>query len=467
MFTRKNNDLKAAHTLAKFCTFIVPLVFAVGSIGTATASTVIKTNAAKVPVADQSAQSRRTALRQAMEQVLVKMSGTDAVLAHPAIQTALQSPARYLSAYQFDYEDGRQYYAGEFSRKVLVDLLRDASLPVWGQRRPDTLIWLANQEDRDKWILREGQPGELTAVIRTASERYGVPVTLPLMDLTDNSAISVYDVWGQFGSVLNQASERYRPEFIIGARLHRRPEEATPEFLSTEEKLEQALSDSNLAFAYSAEENTTQEEENTSRFSSSSTLPVQDATPGNRLIEDSKTAGGELAQQEITADNGVEDADPAVDTAGEPTMPARAGSGEYALEWTLLEGADTQFGVVRASTAEGALSEFMHVYSQYLGQRFAVSVDADANTTGEIVSISVANLDGLEKYVHAQRFLNDMSIVKQAMLSQQNGSVATFEVKLVGTVSDFVNALSLDSQLQPVRDTFGRPLEGHNFYWNE
>lgn len=465
MFTRKNNDLKPAHTLAKFCTFIVPLVFAVGSIGTATASTVIKTNAAKVPVADQSAQSRRTALRQAMEQVLVKMSGTDAVLAHPAIQTALQSPARYLSAYQFDYEDGRQYYAGEFSRKVLVDLLRDASLPVWGQRRPDTLIWLANQEDRDKWILREGQPGELTAVIRTASERYGVPVTLPLMDLTDNSAISVYDVWGQFGSVLNQASERYRPELIIGARLHHKPEASAPEFLSTEEQLERALSDSNLAFAYSAEDNAEQAEL-TERSTARSGLP-ENRSMQSITADDSRPIGERDDTRMAISEDNVSEAAQAADIVDAPTMPARAGSGEYALEWTLLEGADTQFGIVRANTAEDALSEFMHLYSLYLGQRFAVSVDADANTTGEIVSISVANLDGLEKYVHAQRFLNDMSIVKQAMLSRQRGSVATFEVKLVGTVSDFVNALSLDSQLQPVRDTFGRPLEGHNFYWNE
>ena len=464
MFTRIKNDLKPARSAANLCTFIFPLVLVAASLGSATASTVVKTNAAKVPVDDQSAQSRRAALRQAMEQVLVKMSGTESVLSHPAVRSALQSPARYLSAYQFDYEDGQQYYAGEFSRKVLVELLREASLPVWGQRRPDTLIWLANQENRDKWILREGQPGELTAVIQKASQKYGVPVTLPLMDLTDNSAISVYDVWGQFGSVLNQASERYRPEFIIGARLHHKPEDAAPEFLSTEEKLEKALSDSNLAFAYSDEKSTTS-------TGGDNEAPHNDngqQLGQSRALEDTRFTSDTNLAETLQSESGVSESDtPAIETAPEPTIPARSGSGEYALEWTLLEGADSQFGVVRAESAERALTQFMQLYSQYLGERFAVSVDADADTTGEVVSISVANLVGLEKYVHAQRFLNDMSIVKQAMLSEQRGSVATFEVRLVGTVSDFVSALSLDSQLQPVRDTFGRPLEGHNFYWNE
>jgi len=419
-------------------------------IAPAAASTVVVTNKAKVPVSDQSTSSRRDALKEALEQVLIKMSGSAQVLSHPAVKQALKSPARYLSAYQFNYEDGQQFYEGEFSRQVLVELLRDASLPVWGQRRPDTLLWLATQEGQDKWILREGQRGELAAQVIQQTRQRGIPVTLPLMDLTDNSAISVYDVWGHFSRKLNQASERYRPDFIIGARLHEKAESDAPTFLSTDEKLEQALDQSNLAFSYSG-----QDAENMGR--SASAAVSRDA---RELLPDNEAASASSEEREKDAS---EESAPPI----EPVLPARVGEGDFALEWILLEGGASQFGTVRADSSEGAIAAFVEIYGEYLAQRFAISFDSQDETQGTTVSISVANLDGLQKYVHVQRFLSEMSVVRHAMLSNQSGSVARFEVKLAGTVSDFINALSMDSQLQPVRDAFGRPLDGHNFYWNE
>ncbi|WP_018981854.1 DUF2066 domain-containing protein [Salinimonas chungwhensis] len=452
MFTRKVKETaRICQSRAIRCVLLATALCCVFSIPV-TASTVIVTNKAKVPVSDQSVSSRREALKQALEQVLIKMSGSAQTITHPAVKQALKSPARYLSAYQFSYEDGQQFYEGEFSRQVLVELLRDASLPVWGQRRPDTLLWLATEEGDDKWILREGQRGELAAQINKDTRQRGIPITLPLMDLTDNSNISVYDVWGHFSRVLNQASERYRPDFIIGARLHEKAEASTPTFLSTEEQLEQALSQSNLAFSYSNDVDTTPAP------SASATV----SSDARELLPDGQTMGSATALSE--SDNTSQNA---AKPASAPVLPARVGEGDFALEWVLLEGSDSQFGTVRAASAKAAIAAFIEIYGEYLGQRFAISFDAQDETQGTTVSISVANLDGLNKYVHAQRFLTEMSVVKHAMLSKQSGSVAVFEIKLAGTVSDFINALSMDSQLQPVRDAFGRPLEGHNFYWNE
>ena len=63
---------------------------------------------------------------------------------------------------------------------------------------------------------------------QTAKER-GVPLSLPLMDLTDNVNISTYDVWGRFVEPLRKASTRYGVDNIIGARVYRNDASAIPD----------------------------------------------------------------------------------------------------------------------------------------------------------------------------------------------------------------------------------------------
>ena len=83
------------------------------------------------------------------------------------------------------------------------------------------------------------------------------------------------------------------------------------------------------------------------------------------------------------------------------------------------------------------------------------------------ISISVANVDSLEKYVHAREYMEQMSMVSHVSLVSQKGSVATFSLSLLSQTSDFFKLVSLDSKLKPVSDVSGNPLDGLNFYWNE
>lgn len=425
------------------------------------ASTVVETNKARVEVADQQTSTRRSALRDAFAQVLVKMSGSKMVLNHPKIRSALQSPAQFLISYEYDQHQNKQYYIGEFSREAIARLLREAKLPLWGQRRPDTLLWMVNQEERDKWILREGQPDPLVESVMQHAEQRGIPLALPLMDLTDNSKLSVYDIWGLFADRLSSASTRYQPDIVLAARIRQHDGSQAPEFLSTEEQLADALANSSLAFAYDNQQQN------------------QDGVPKESQYDPAKsdgesTVGGQplenRQQNRSTVNNGlVNDThqDIHITPAPQPvTMPARVGEGAIRLDWLMMVEGKKFFGSVYAQSAAEAATQLLDIYSDYLGERFAFSFEKQ-NQQASAITISVANLDELKKYVHVQRFLSDMSVVESAILVQQAGSVAAFDVKLVGSQADFMNALSLDSQLRPVTDTFGRPLEGLNFYWNE
>ncbi len=402
-------------------------------------SSLVEVDTAAVEVTNQGAKERQRAQTEALQQVFVKMTGSPAVLTNPAVRHALSKASQYLVAYRYSQQPQRLVYEAEFSRSALEAVIRRENLPVWGPRRPDTLFWLATEQQSSRWILREDQPEPIRFALTQASNRRGVPMALPLMDLTDNTSITVSDVWGQFASALRTASARYNPDFILSARLSAKPAQADNERLSTEQRLEAALAASNLAFGVE------------SVTAAASQATVNSSKPGSR---DSGSSSPAAKRGEPAAAKPVY------------AMPARSGEGEYALEWVLLEAGSTQFGTVRADTQEAAVKQLVEQYADFLGQRFSVRFNGET-TADNALTISVANLDSLTHYVHAQEFLTQLSVVDSAVLVRQQGSVATFSLQLVGNRSDFFNALSFESQLRPVTDSFGQKLEGNNFYWNE
>ncbi|AXR06802.1 DUF2066 domain-containing protein [Salinimonas sediminis] len=441
------------------CTLLMVGVLLSSPVGRACASSLVETNSAKVEVANQGANARKQAQTEALKRVFTKMTGSAQTLDNAGVKAALRNPGKYLIAYQYTTDNDTLYYDAQFSRDALTALLKREKLPLWGQRRPDTLFWLATEQNDQRWIMREGQPDALRYSLLSQSQRRAVPISLPLMDLTDNTAINVYDVWAQFSGTLRKASARYNPDYILSARLYQQSAQPAPDFLTTEEKLERALSQSAPAFAYQQTQQQNAAEDPQDEFSDAA-----DAEPNTANNESNLEIGDSVSDGRGNPEQTVNSLRP--DASVEPTMIVDVGEGEYALEWLLLETGSTQFGTVRAASPEQALAGLMDVYADYLAARFSVRFTGQQTADNELV-ISVANLDSLTHYIHAQKFLSQLSVVDSAILTAQKGPVATFNLKLVGTRDDFFNALSFESRLRPVKDSFGQALEGNNFYWNE
>ncbi len=342
---------------------------------TARASVTVQANIAKVPVPDQSRQTQQRAEKRALEQALVKMSGRSDIVDLPSVRRWIANPQQFLRSYQYESDQNQQLFVAEFDYQVLLQRLHSEGLPVWGNRRPESLLWLAIEGERgQRYIVDEAQLSSITQKVRQRAVERGVPLSLPLMDLVDNDAITMYDVWGRFASSLTEASKRYGVDFVIGARI------------------------------YAADE------------------------------DDSAIEGG--------------------------------AEGKFATDWIFVGRTETEFGSLYGDSKDELAVAIIDAFADYLGQNYAVIAgkeDGQPNT----VQISVANINSLEKYIHSQRYLESLSVVRKATLSKQAGSVATFDIELVGTVRDLTKSLSLQSRLLPVNDTFGQPLDGLNFYWNE
>lgn len=183
-----------------------------------------------VAVADQQETTRQQAVVDAFRQTLIKLSGNTAVLNSPVVQENLGKAAAYVQTYQYQSLPGlvqpgvttppaaQLRLSVSFDRRALDQLLQQAAAPVWGGRRPLMLVWSAVGDASERHLLESTtDPAAIRAIQNAAAER-GLPVVLPLMDLEEQTQISVTDVWGRFHETLLPLSRRYGAEAMLVGR---------------------------------------------------------------------------------------------------------------------------------------------------------------------------------------------------------------------------------------------------------
>jgi len=175
----------------------------------------------ELPVESQSQNERQRVSAVGLEQVVQRISGDRLAFNEPAVQAALKTPQRYLR--QFSYflgASGQQYLRLQFDESLINRLLRQAKQPIWGSNRPSLMTWVAVEGAGERHLINSDEASLWQRAVKQAGQDSGVPILLPLMDLEDERNISVMDVWGLFRDKLEQASQRYHSEAVLGGRLY-------------------------------------------------------------------------------------------------------------------------------------------------------------------------------------------------------------------------------------------------------
>jgi hypothetical protein len=174
----------------------------------------------KVEIENQSTANRRKAIKAALSVVMVKVGGTQKILAKPEVRKAINNYNLYLSQYQYETdEQGALYLQAQFNESKVNKVFQSHNLPLWGSLRPQTLIWLVEEDMLSRKVVSSMSSSQLPTVIQKSSQTRGLPVIMPLMDLEDSQNIALSDVWGKFYQPLSQASQRYDAESIVVMRL--------------------------------------------------------------------------------------------------------------------------------------------------------------------------------------------------------------------------------------------------------
>lgn len=177
---------------------------------------------ASVPVENQSAQSLTAASRQALSEVLVKVSGSTGLLKTPVIVSALGEARSQVQ--QYSYVRGEPPGAPllarfEFDGGYITDLVENAGAPLWTANRPQVLAWVVFEDEQGKrFISWDGTPQQAKQLAEEFSRR-GVPVQLPVFDLGDMAALSPEAAWSLDEAAIRTASARYNVQDIAVGRL--------------------------------------------------------------------------------------------------------------------------------------------------------------------------------------------------------------------------------------------------------
>lgn len=202
---------------------------------------------ATVPIADRSDSAREDGFRRALEAVLVRVIGDRETAAEVMAAGVMGPPRTYVQQYGYEQRirsifhrvDGSKagaqgsdggsqsepspslHLSVRFDSREVSRALSEAGVPQWGPERPQVLLWLAVEQDGDRQLLASSSDSPLRRTLDAVSEARGLPVVLPLMDLQDQQAVEIADVWAGFEDRVLAASERYQSQAVLTGRIHR------------------------------------------------------------------------------------------------------------------------------------------------------------------------------------------------------------------------------------------------------
>ena len=175
--------------------------------------------AESVAVESRSAGELKRAAGDALNRVLIRVSGNEQILGEPAFEAAVKDAQSHvlLYSYQDDVETGTSVFF-EFDDAFIRSLFRDHAVLYWEQRRPPVVIWLALDEPYSRrFAARSDDVGLLSPSLSPFAER-GVKVRFPLLDLDDSAALSVNAIWERDFDQVRRASARYGTEYALVGR---------------------------------------------------------------------------------------------------------------------------------------------------------------------------------------------------------------------------------------------------------
>jgi hypothetical protein len=373
---------------------------------------------AKVMVASQAKNESNQAIKQAMKTVLLKVGGHPSIFNNKIIKQGLKNYQQYLVQFSYQRENKQRFLTALFNEVKINRLFHQAGLPLWGNLRPQILLWLVQEQGLSRQVIAESSTTNYPQIIQQFSQQHGLPISLPLMDLTDLNALTTADVWGRFEQPIAAASARYNAEAFVVIRL-----------------------------------------------SNSTLLDLNNAVTDNI---DNKAATKTLANVNHLSSLPINENANKVKVANENSC-LLCNKSNFALDWRLFAHTEQRIQSSVSKKYQGhnsqlLLQQALADITQEIYQYYALN----SNDNREL-EIEVANINSLKRYVEVSQFLMNLSAVDSIELIWAQGEKRRFRLTLIGSAKALLSSLKLNKQLQQYVD----PLAKVNkqaipvFYWQK
>lgn len=160
-------------------------------------------------VAGQQPEERTAALSRALDTLVLRLTGSAEALQHPAVAALRKDPQQIVS--QFGYEGERLLV--DFDPLSTERSLRQAGLALWGANRPSILLWWFSDASDGTRLIGDGQ--DAAAPFNQAAQHRGLPLRLPLADLTEQLVAVPENLTADEPAALREASERYAADALL------------------------------------------------------------------------------------------------------------------------------------------------------------------------------------------------------------------------------------------------------------
>ncbi|SMY17129.1 hypothetical protein PAQU9191_02401 [Photobacterium aquimaris] len=169
-------------------------------------------------------QADQAAREQGLANVLVKISGNTDILNNSAIKAAITNSGRYISQFGYSQVDGQRALDLSFDKNQIKQLLIQSKASIWKDQRPNILVWMVDSDGQQRNILWDQSTNALVNDTKQAADSRGLPLTFPVGDITDATAVNVSDLWGNFIDPIAAASHRYHANGLLLVKAQQQPD---------------------------------------------------------------------------------------------------------------------------------------------------------------------------------------------------------------------------------------------------
>lgn len=381
-------------------------------------------NVGRIAVDNQSLGSQQKAGKQALAQVFIKLSGNQNVLNQPEISKAVDNYEQFLIASSFLQQSPTLVFEATFNQAKVESLLLASGLSVWTSLRPSSVLWLAiDNVDKQKVMLSQFSDLSLYQKINLKSFARGVDIVIPLGDLEESMSLSVYDIWNQHVSKLQQQSSRYATNYLISATVQAYDQEqATLDLTESEvfynrnnantnaDALDAVVSiDDTSTVIVSAIEDPELGSEDLPRI-------IQNTAVTNDLLVDTRVPNGTTHKLDYVVTN------------VEPNTSTKVETGRI-------------FG----KSQEAVILKVVDVYANILAKKFALSLPNRQDN--ETIQVVFQGIDSLQDYVNLMVLIRSIPSVENVRLIRQSSTNALLEIQQNMSTIQLKSILTLDERI--------------------
>lgn len=166
----------------------------------------------QLPVAE--GQARDDVMREALEVMLARLGGSDALRERGRFDKVLADPRSVIRRMGSTADGGVDV---EFEPSQLRELMSAARQPMLGPTRPGVMLWAVEEGELGNEFLNSA--GDWAEILSAAARHRAVALSFPLIDLKDRAGVSEETIVGADQTALVEATGRYEASAALALHI--------------------------------------------------------------------------------------------------------------------------------------------------------------------------------------------------------------------------------------------------------